>query len=260
MGLILKPPVGRRINYSHPLAKGLVSCLVMNEGSGPTAYDLSGNGNDAAIVGAEWLRGNLYLDGTNDYLKITQSPSLNIDNFMTISFRCRFPSTPAAWDMLFDKGTGAYGLLPDNNTPAMIRLDIDAEENYPFEPHRLNIIADGNWHTMTLTAESGQLYGYIDQLARGSDTYLHNGFSVANDLHIGQRLNNSQRPEIEFEFFYIWNRVLLSSEIFSQLHVKPYAMFDPESIFLLAQSVAAGGGFQPAWARNSNIILQAGHL
>jgi hypothetical protein len=45
-----KPPLGAKINFAHPLAKGIVGCWLLNEGMGDKVYDLSGNGNTGTLA------------------------------------------------------------------------------------------------------------------------------------------------------------------------------------------------------------------
>ena len=62
-----KPYLGVPINGTHPLAKGLVGCWVMNENSGNVVQDLSGNVRTGTITGAVWVAGEyghaVYCDG-----------------------------------------------------------------------------------------------------------------------------------------------------------------------------------------------------
>jgi len=43
------------LNPMNPILDGCVMWLAMEEGSGTTVYDKSGNGNDGTIVGARWI-------------------------------------------------------------------------------------------------------------------------------------------------------------------------------------------------------------
>ena len=62
----------------------LVAYWSFDEGSGNTAYDGSGNGNDGTIIGTTWSEGiygkALYFDGDNDYVNFT-SPVLNTPSY-----------------------------------------------------------------------------------------------------------------------------------------------------------------------------------
>ena len=71
----------------HP---GLVGWWRFDEGSGAVASDSSGYGNNGTLNGATWVNGKygqaLSFDGTNDYVQISSSPSLQITDDLTISF------------------------------------------------------------------------------------------------------------------------------------------------------------------------------
>ena len=73
--MILKPRPFRKPNLGHPLAKGLVGYWLMNEGTGNTVQDLSGNGHTGTFVNETvWDAGKfgscLSFDGTDDYVNI----------------------------------------------------------------------------------------------------------------------------------------------------------------------------------------------
>jgi len=61
---------------------GVVGSWHFDEGSGTTAYDTSGNDNDGTINGASWVDGKfgkgLNFDGTNDYVNVPDSDSLDV--------------------------------------------------------------------------------------------------------------------------------------------------------------------------------------
>jgi hypothetical protein len=94
-----KPPLGAKLNYGHPLARGLVGSWLFNETSGNIVHDYSGNDRHATITGVAaqsavsgWGPENLALDGTNDYLQIrgpspvatyTSDFSAGVDSFTT---------------------------------------------------------------------------------------------------------------------------------------------------------------------------------
>jgi len=76
---LLKPPRGTQVNKTHPLAKGLIGWWLMNEGTGRTIYDLSGNGNHGTLEGdTHWVAGKygscLSFDGDGDYVDVDNNP------------------------------------------------------------------------------------------------------------------------------------------------------------------------------------------
>ena len=75
--------------YLTPLSEtDLVACWHFDENTGTTVYDSSSNNNDGTIYGATWTTGisgsALSFDGTDDYVEVTDDPSLNPVNMITI--------------------------------------------------------------------------------------------------------------------------------------------------------------------------------
>jgi glucose/arabinose dehydrogenase len=69
---------------------GLVAAYNFDAGTGTTAADLSGNGNNASLSGATWTAagknaGAISFDGTNDSLSIADAPTLDLTTGMTLS-------------------------------------------------------------------------------------------------------------------------------------------------------------------------------
>ena len=51
---ILKPPLGTQLNLGHWSTNGLIAHYAMNEGGGDLVSDMSKNGINGNITGAEW--------------------------------------------------------------------------------------------------------------------------------------------------------------------------------------------------------------
>jgi RHS repeat-associated protein len=75
-----------------PSSTNLVGYWNLNEGNGTTANDTSGNGNNGTLHNmdnSDWVTGKagtgLDFDGTNDYVSIPHSASLNASNYLTVS-------------------------------------------------------------------------------------------------------------------------------------------------------------------------------
>src|SRR5687767_12100083 len=69
--------------------EALVAYYPMNEGAGELARDLSGNGNDGKISGAQWTklgtRHGLQFDGANDHVFCGDPAALDIRGPLTLS-------------------------------------------------------------------------------------------------------------------------------------------------------------------------------
>ena len=68
---------------------GLVAAYSFDEGTGTTVADLSGNGNTGSIVNASWTSAGKYgnalvFNGTNSWVMINDSVSLNLTTGMTL--------------------------------------------------------------------------------------------------------------------------------------------------------------------------------
>ena len=73
------------------LTRGLVGYWAFDEGSGTIAYDSSGFANNGTTTnGPSWTNGKvgggMEFDGTNDYVDVRDSDSLDITNEITIEF------------------------------------------------------------------------------------------------------------------------------------------------------------------------------
>jgi len=68
----------------------LVAWWKLDDGSGTTAFDSSGNGNDGVLEGdPQWvdgqLGGALEGDGSGDYIRVPHSDSLDISDAVTVA-------------------------------------------------------------------------------------------------------------------------------------------------------------------------------
>ena len=91
-----------------PPPSTLVASLPFSEGQGTTAFDASGNGNNAELRnGAGWgpgrIGGGLALDGTNDLAAIADSPSLAFSDGLTVAGWTRRTAAPVGWHNLVSR-------------------------------------------------------------------------------------------------------------------------------------------------------------
>jgi PKD repeat protein len=100
-------------NSGGPPPAGLVAALGFDEGSGATTADASGAGNSGSISGASWNASGRYgwalsYDGSNDWVTVAGSASLDLSSGMTLEAWVR-PTALGQWrTVLLREQTGFY--------------------------------------------------------------------------------------------------------------------------------------------------------
>jgi hypothetical protein len=235
-----KPPLGEKINFSHPLAKGLVACYLFSEGNGDKVYDLSGNGNTGTFTGiafpstatSGWnpckFGKGLSFDGINDYVSVPDNDSLDFATDFTISFWFKTSVATANYVVPISK---MYGVSPYpgwyiemSNTYNYIAAYSDGNTKISYAKN----LFDGIWHHCAVTKHV-------------SGTSLRNlyieGISVANDSQTAVTSVNSAVMNIGIYNFgpsyyfngsidevLLYNRALSAQEVL-QLYKSPFCMF-----------------------------------
>jgi hypothetical protein len=144
----------------------LVGLWHFDEGSGTTAYDSSGYGNDGTIHGASWtggIRGSaLGFDGTDDYVKTASSPALHLTDEITLEAWAYLESSTGGWQMIISREYGdsyldefLLGLNPDGYGVFYIRDN--ADQHLAIDDVALST---GSWHHLvgTYNGSVGKLY------------------------------------------------------------------------------------------------------
>ena len=118
---------------------GLSGHWLLDEGSGATAADASGNGCTGTVHGAAWVSGvsgsALSFDGTDDYLDVADHASLDFTTQMTVAAWVRLDAASAAWITVAQKSTASWFLWQlyaraSDATPSFrpaFRIDFDSD-------------------------------------------------------------------------------------------------------------------------------------
>ena len=227
----LKPTRGIRLNKSHPLARGLVGCLLFNEGSGNKVFDLSGNGNTGSLVAdTHFVPGKfgsaLDFDGTGDYVNLGDSPSLNFSTSLS-AFAWIKTSDTTNEQVIFEsrQQSGAYNGWRLRITNEHIVLLIDTSDGTFGATEGTIDIVDGTWHHVGITWNGTDMKGWVDGVA-DVDISCTGTISKVQDTYIGY--GQGQGP-IYFngliDHAMIFNRALSASEI-ALLYREPFCMFE----------------------------------
>jgi len=164
----------------------LIGWWMFDEGSGSTAIDFSGHGNDGEIGGdPQWVEGFVgsALDLNGDYVSIDGVVDDITSNDFTVSAWIK--TTQPSEGNVFSSNTGSsheflFGISGGNPY-------IDAPDGQQFPP----AINDDQWHMLTYVRSGSRGYIYVDGVQRG--TYPSGNFDITNETRwsIGQEWDSA---------------------------------------------------------------------
>jgi len=243
---------------SHPLAKGLVGCWLLNEGSGGAVLDSSGFSNAGTLTnGPAWITGlfgkALSFDGTDDRIGCGASSSLA--NIFSGG------GTIIAWVYIdtYTANNSSYVVCKYGATQGWIlwlRNDTGHENSLQFTRYfssqygywmASGDISTGQWHQLAATYDDTSVANvptiYVNGRAVGIDESTSPS-GTANDessqaLTIaGRPTDNLRNLDGVIDHVLLFDRALSASEI-AWLHREPFALLQTPGLWVPA--IAAGG-------------------
>ena len=191
-----------------------------DDGSGTTAFDSSGNGNNGTFNGnPQWVAGKfggaLQFDG-DDYLNCGNGPSLQIQEQITIAFWFQVQAFQNTWEGFLAKGDNSYRASRGGGTGNATHMGISGTStgggNGWF--NGTVIVTGGDWHHYAATYDGTEGRIYIDGVLDVTSPGTGQINSSTYDLYIGE---NSQATG---RFFHglldevrIYSRALTDVEI-----------------------------------------------
>jgi len=201
----------------------LEACWHLDEGTGTTAYDTSGNGNNGIINGgAAWTDGKfkkaLHFDGTDDYIDCGNDASLNPTNAITViawakqdaSTSDNYRDIIAKW-RYGDQSNQSY-LLSSLNNKVSFWVYTDEQQSITSTTN----IYDGEWHHIAGTFDGSTQKIYIDGTQENSASVSGTIQSTPNEpTYIGWRYNGMDTNHFPgyIDEILIFNRALNNDEI-----------------------------------------------
>ncbi len=199
----------------------------MDETSGATAADSSGNGNNGTINGgAAWTAGQsgnaVDLDGTDDYIALPAGVVSGADT-ITVAAWVNL-DTVSNWMRIFDFGSGTSTymyLTPQNGSTGKIRFGIRNNGSTAQNIDGTSALATGGWHhvAVTLNGSTGTLY--VDGSAVGSNTSMTikpSDMGATTQNWIGRSQHSDPYLDGRVDDFRIYNRAISSSEVASVMN------------------------------------------
>ncbi|HCO96480.1 MAG TPA: hypothetical protein DIU00_21495, partial [Phycisphaerales bacterium] len=208
----------------------LVGHWRFDEGSGTTAHDQSGNGNDGTLINdPEWaigiINGALQFDGIDDYVNCGNDPSLNVTDEVTIAAWVKLNSVPPAFSVLIAGKYSAYWLEWRDTKALSLSMFINGAYNGSGPTIDL---ADGDWHHIALTYDGTHKKGYhnrqevFSEGASGSIDVSGVNFLVGEGHPADAGYNGC--PDGLIDDVRVYNRALTQEEIQLMMRGKGYPL------------------------------------
>jgi hypothetical protein len=209
-----------------PLAGPLqVSYWRLDEGGGPTTADAVG-GNDGTLVGASWAEGvsgtALAFDGSNDYVSIADSASLDFSGFTgaTVALWVKPGRLNAA-----DEQT-LYGHWNGSSAARPFQILLGTDNRWQCRSNHsdgsVNSVSVATLDTWTHVACAWSPQGltvYVDGVAEVSDTTVESSLDANNGLHtLGAREKSGALSQFflgELDEVQLYDVTLSASEVFA---------------------------------------------
>ena len=226
-------PASATVTITNSNTPSQVEWLTMDDGSGATATDYSGNGNNATLQGGTtWTTDTptgsgyaLSFDGATGYATIPASPSLNIGNNMTVSMWVKGTS-PSGYPRLLgndyspsgvDTGEGIE-IQADANT-ASVGLSIFTSGGGIYQDGGvINNVINGSWNQIAYTFSNGIVEEYLNGVNVGTTAYNrgnNDGIGSPNPWILGAVAASNGNWAGEMGNFRVYNYVLSNAQISS---------------------------------------------
>ncbi len=206
--------VGSALAQTPPLRdRGLVGYWPLDEGTGTTAYDRSGNNNNGTLVNnPTWQtstnckRGScLSFDGSTNYINIGNQGIYNLTNGVSIVA------------LVKTAGVGPVTVIRRANQ-YMIRITVS--KGWGWSGSGTNVagtstVSNSQWHQMVFTASKadGTQKLYVDGVLEGQNTDVGLASFPSDSLYIGSTTGNMEYFGGLLDDIRIYNRALSQTEI-----------------------------------------------
>lgn len=235
-----KPPLGTPIDWSNPLAQGLVGAWAFNEGAGNTAYNPAGRPlllNSGAVLDSVTAK----FDASNDYGVVSAIPQ-TAD--MTVVYQGKINGYANNNAQLCESssdsnGGNAFYIRPNGGGSATGRYAVGYIG--PSGSLQVSFPRPTNDHTAVVVLTRLQISAYFNGVAQPANTHASPAYSSLNGtqpLYFNSRGGAALFLGCSINCFYIFSRALSPAEIAS-LSANPWQIYEPEIIWVEVGSGAS---------------------
>jgi hypothetical protein len=235
-GIIVKNIVGRAValfvlaqaGSSAGADAGLVAQWHLDEGSGTTAVDSSGHGNNGTVLaGASWVAGRfgaaLSFDGSTGRVRVGNSPSLEPSSAVSVGAWVNHAGSPGDYKYVLAKGAAgciaaSYAIYSGPNGGLEFYVSKNGGSIYARSPDARALVWDGNWHFVVGTFDGSNIRLFVDGNEVGSGTSdsgrLEYLLPDSNELFIGDYPGCGMRNfSGAIDEVSVWSRALTAAEV-----------------------------------------------
>ena len=247
---------------------GLVAAYGFEEGFGPQAMDVTGNGNNGAISEAVRVPGRsggaLQYDGINDYVSVNDSSPLDLTTRMTLEAWVKPTVAPSSWRNIVVKersgGSQAYQLAAgssSSNRPAN-RVYASGATRTLYGGSQL---AAGAWTHLAATYDGANQRLYVNGVQVSSRAQTGSISTSSSPLRIGGSPTLGQYFSGLIDEVRIYNRALSAGEIQVDM-ATPVSMPDttpPTDPTGITQTGATEVSVSLSWTASTDNLALAGY-
>ncbi len=236
-----RPPLQSRVNWQHPISRGLVACYLMNEGGGNQIFDIAGNYTGVFRNILSWVADQdgpaIYFDGTNTSITLPAGFAKYTDKF-TISNWIK-TTTDGRHTISRRKLSTAteYDFYLNSGVPRL----------YPGAVHdAATAVTDGLWHNTAVVINGTNSQFYLDGKPDGN-TFNPTINGDAQDVRIGSWNGGNNNEFVGWmKNMLVFNQAKTASEV-TQLYREPYCFIESPwpNRGALFEAAAAGGISMP---------------
>ncbi len=234
-----KARISKVLEFSQSIQHGLGAYAAgiwsFDEGSGVSALDGSGYGNNGVITGASYTSttpqsvvglGNgkyaLHFNGISDFVN-AGDPVSGILDFGTEDFTIEawfyLDALPGAWKCIVNKGaSGNVGYGMEINNFNRLTVSIQATGGTDQHVNSVSSVVDAlKWyHAVAVFDRDNQIYAYLNGKIVASSAYLagnNNSIDNAENFNIGKHLGNTRYFNGSLDEVRVYRKALTFSEI-----------------------------------------------
>ncbi|HLI86686.1 MAG TPA: LamG-like jellyroll fold domain-containing protein [Bryobacteraceae bacterium] len=186
-----------------------------NEGSGSYTWDAIAHGAYGTLVGGPaWVEGSygtaLQFNGTSSYVAVTDEPTIDLTNNLTISFWVNAADNPGIDQRIVAKNYDwDVKLNGASHVPQFDANGMYATLNYS--------LPMGSWHMVTFTFASGTVTGYVDGVKQGIEyNTFTSGTTIPNGVYgmtIGADSSQTNFAKGIIDDVRLYNQVLSAAQV-----------------------------------------------